>query len=195
MKKTLLITSLLAFIFVGLKAQDNEESAFKNSLRISPFHFFNSTFLLQYEHEFPRNQSLVVSGGVRLKQDTYEEKLGWQAELGYRVYFRPMKKVVNFFCGPYAGYSYLQVNDVYASGSEPYDETQKFNAINAGVLGGLRFTFAERFCMDISFGGGMQYTKRSPDIQTQEWPENDFFYDPGYTGIIPKANFSLGIKF
>ena len=76
------------------------------------------------------------------------------------------------------GYSYEVVK-------QEYDIKQ----LEGGVIFGIQMIFSKNFSLDFLLGGGI----RSSDIDNK--PLNLEFNSPerGYTGIVPKIGFDLGI--
>ena len=175
----------------------------KNELRVGLFDFVNSEFLLSYEHLFDNNTGIVINGGMILKQTSYEEKLGGEGELQYRLYMRPnYTKEPGFsfngiYTGPYVFYKYLDkttYNQYYNSNSGQYVTTKtnaNYSTIGAGVLVGMKFVIAHRITIDINVGGGLKYTDTHPETTKVS---SDVFSD-GYTGVAPRGRVTFGLRF
>jgi len=215
MKTLLLIiaTSLLllnnSFAQRGVVNKDTAQNKYttKNELRVGFFNLFNSEFFLSYERLFDNNTSLVVNGGMILKQTSDEEKIGGEGELQYRLYLRhnykkePSLAFNGIYTGPYVFYKYLDKtnNSIYYDydyntnfGAKIYTKTNyNYSTIGAGVLFGMKFIIAHRISVDISLGGGLKYTDTHPDLTNYYYD----IYSDAYTGIAPRGKITFGIRF
>ncbi len=177
----------------------------KNELRVGFIDFFNSEFLLSYEHLFNNNTGLVVNGGIILKQTSSEDKIGGEGELQYRIYMRPnYKKEPGFsfngiYTGPYIFYKYLDKTTryydwIYSTNGGSYGvnsyNNSNYSTIGAGVLVGMKFIIAHRISIDLNLGGGIKYTDTHPKTQNSY----NIFSD-SYTGIAPRGKLTLGLRF
>lgn len=177
----------------------------ENELRVGFFDFFNSEFLLSYEHLFKNNTGLVVNGGMILKQTSSEEKLGGEGELQYRLYMRPnYKKEPGFsfngiYTGPYIFYKYLDktnydYNTYYYSNSSSYVDNSvnaNYSTIGVGVIVGMKFIIAHRISIDLNVGGGLKYTDTHPSNAAT----GSSVFDEGYTGVAPRGKITFGLRF
>lgn len=184
----------------------------ENELRVSFLDFFNSEFLLSYEHLFKNNTGLVVNGGMILKQTSSEEKLGGEGELQYRLYMRPnYKKEPGFsfngiYTGPYIFYKYLDKTN-YSSYYNYYDSNSgsyidnpvlvnshknaNYSTVGVGVIVGMKFIIAHRISIDLNVGGGLKYTDTHPSNAAT----GSSVFDEGYTGVAPRGKITFGLRF
>ncbi len=179
----------------------------KNELRVGFFDFFNSEFLLSYEHLFNNNTGVVVNGGMILKQTSSEDKIGGEGELQYRLYMRPnYRREPGFsfngiYTGPYVFYRYLDKTTTSTRYNYDYNtgyqtvvttvESANYSTIGAGVLVGMKFIIAHRISIDMNVGGGLKYTDIHPETSKVS---SDIFSD-GYTGVAPRAKLTFGLRF
>lgn len=177
----------------------------ENELRVGFFDFFNSEFLLSYEHLFKNNTGLVVNGGMILKQTSSEEKLGGEGELQYRLYMRPnYKKEPGFsfngiYTGPYIFYKYLDktnydYNTYYYSNWSSYVDNSvnaNYSTIGVGVIVGMKFIIAHRISIDLNVGGGLKYTDTHPSNAST----GSSVFNEGYTGVAPRGKITFGLRF
>ncbi len=197
--KKFCIIFIVVLISSSLFAQEeNIVTKRNNEFRISFFQFIMSTFRLSYERMFNNNSSLVLNGEVRLKQEEYNDILGGGGELQLRFYAVPKQESEfdGFYTGPYILYRYTEITNYYDY--YPY-ETKKvssrdfFSNFGGGIIIGIKISAAERVTFDFNFGGGVKYTENSSSDPSTRYDDNIF--EPGFTGITPKANFSFGLKF
>lgn len=180
----------------------------KNIVKISPFHFAEGTFLLSYERMLAENKSSIMfSAGIHSKDSYYYyssgqqrfPEFGFQEELQFRLYvIQPQAYSRNdrgfwyfkgFYAGPYLQHRYLQrtvsnwdwVLQIYRQ------ENESLNEVAGGVLLGVQLAIGNRFFMDFYTGGGV---KQSFTNLTQFSPG---IGQPGYSGVIPKIGFQIGI--
>ena len=77
--------------------------------------------------------------------------------------------------------------DTYHTTNYDYDVKQ----VEGGVLMGIQLIFSEKLSLDLFAGGGL----RNSDFDHK--PIDLDFYSPdrGYTGIVPKIGFEVGVSF
>lgn len=207
MKKIYLIFSLIVIV--------NLSFAQEALVKISPFHFVDGTFYTTYERALNNNNSFTLSGGYHLTENG--DEYGWMGELQIRKYV--VKPKINsssesplsgIYAGLYAnGKYFLEHYEWYRENweVEPYydengqyqqgtgysydliDQEYDIKQIEAGVVMGIQMIFSDNFSLDFFLGGGL----RSSKIDNK--PTNVEFYSPdrGYTGIVPKIGFEVGL--
>lgn len=207
MKALIVVLSTLLFS-VNLFAQNGTEETEKprnNEFKVGFFQFFGGAFQLSYEHSFKNNSSIVLEGTANIVKNESKENLGGKGELQYRFYFPPKHKSKGFsyegiYTGPYALYGYLDtkeynnyVYDEFTNESyyKPYHNF--FSYYSAGILFGVKFAIAQKITMDINFGGGIKYADEGWKNANEK--RNYNIFSAGYSGVIPKGNFTFGIKF
>ena len=189
MKKKLTLV-IVATLFAGtLCAQTN-----RNHMLFSPFYFFDGTFMLSYERLFSTG-SLRITPSIKLQNindELYSQREGWGLDVGYKFFLNNRIRKANFYLGPYALYKNINVTESNTfEGDMIRSQTDTYNILGFGVDSGFKFIFG-RFTMDISLGGGIRYAYI--DGYRYKNSGSDWF-DFDYKGIVPRANFSLGIAF
>lgn len=200
-KPFFLIIILAILLWKPTFSQETEKTDYKNEIGVGFFQFFVNTFYMGYEHFF-NSSSIVINGGFTLYEDYYEEAIGGSAEVQYRFYSRWANEKISFlqidglYLSPYANYKYIDLTEYEEEWvGQTYHTTKKhhiYPSLGGGVLIGIKFFIVERLTVDFNLGGGVKYTFK------EEERDLDYSYslaDPGYTGILPKANLVFGIRF
>jgi len=162
-------------------------------VKVSPFHFLDGTIYTTYERAFNNNNSFALSGGYRLSDNG--DEYGWMGELQLRKYiFKPSinssseSSLAGVYAGLYGNGKYF-VEQFQTSNnfSQEYDVKQ----IEGGVLMGIQIIFSEKLSLDFFAGGGLR------DSNFDNKPIGLDLYSPerGYTGIVPKIGFDIGVSF
>lgn len=190
----------------GAQAEPKEESRFaKNHFYLSPFNLIASQFLVGYERDINKKHSILLMPGIILSDNNYAEAdFGATVEAQYRYHIVAVKNPrgktkndfrFNFYMAPFAQYQYLEYSDY-----SYYDEYGNYvsgesisNAYSGGLLFGTRFTFFERFTLDVYGGGGVKYSVNERNEEYYYYGGGIFF--PNYTGIIGKGNIQIGVAF
>lgn len=194
---------------LSAKAQSEENKDFvlpKAVLKLSPFHFFNSTF--QFGSEIfnqTRSRSFNIDVGVRSSSLTYDDAKGISTEIGFRKYVKPMtlrqRKSRQFYQGIYynifiqgsyfEGYSQEYIYNPTTGGAyDRYKITVK--SIAPGFYMGLQKTLWEVVLMDAYIGGGVKISEIDRSQQVGYYYDDELFA-PGYEGIYPKIGIKIGI--
>ena len=202
--KKVFITILIIILFISkINCQDDNSSVFyRNEIRTGIFQFFLNTFYLEYEHFISENSSFVISGGITLKKDSYEEVYGGEGGAQFRMYSNNIIRGFDFsntqglYFAPFLKYRYLDVTDIDGAEFSNIWEDGPFmniyNTIGGGVLVGVKFFVLERVSIDLNVGGKIQYTLTKNDHVP------DYGYEVfgiAYTGVSPSANLTFGMKF
>ena len=169
-------------------------------VKVSPFHFLDGTIYTTYERAIKNNTSFALSGGYRLSDNG--DEYGWMGELQLRKYvFKPAinesseSKLAGFYGGLYFNGKYLVENhashywqnDIRIKNNYEYEVKQ----MEGGIIMGVQILFSSKLSLDLFAGGGLR------DAQFENKPLGLEFYSPerGYTGIVPKVGFDIGIAF
>lgn len=214
MKRFFLTILALAFFLPSAFAQreaivpdldEPEQEPVVNIFKISPFHFFEGTFLLSYERMMKdQSMSLMFSAGVHSRQRWFDEseQFGFQEDLQLRFYALKPKNVSagskrffyfkGFYAGPYLSHRYRnQAISVFDWILQQNVATQQnVHEFSGGVLLGTQFAFGNRLFLDVYLGGGV---KRS--IGRNPNQSGSGVLDVGYNGVVPKGGLQLGIGF
>lgn len=171
-------------------------------VKISPFHLVDGTFYTSFEKNLNNDRSLYIAGGYRLSDNG--DDYGWMGELQIRKYLFRFNKSKNLggstFSGVYGG---LYANGKYFSEFEDeyyhydYDlvdsyffEDYEIKQGEGGVMMGIQLVFHKKLSLDFFVGGGLRGAEISGNYgRTPYSPER------GYTGIVPKVGFDIGISF
>ena len=202
---------LLALFSLSASAQNNDEGPeikaqepVKNIVKISPFHFASSTFLMRYERMFnEQKNSFMISAGLHSRENSWNQSsnsFGFEEELQFRVYvIEPSDMSAGarnffFFKGLYAGpYLFHRYREQDVStwdwiAQENIISREQINEISGGVVLGAQIALGNRFFVDMWVGGGV---KKSFGVTSQS-----FFPDitqPGFNGVHPKIGLDIGI--
>jgi hypothetical protein len=140
-------------------------------------------------------------GGFKLsKKDAIINKLGGNGEFQYRITLLYNKEAISTiirehssfaYFATFAQYRYEEITDVIDSETSEQKELKTYvNSYFGGVGFGLRVSAIDnRFTMNIFAGGGLKYS----NVYGQKKYDN--FTEVGYTGIMPKFGFQMGIAF
>jgi len=211
MKKIFSIVLCLG-LFAGLaRAQEGEapEPPVRNIIKFSPFHFVESTFLMAYERMMPSNKSSIyVNAGIHSRENSNffnggnpQPSFGFQGEVQYRAYVAvPRETSVRdkgffYFKGIYGGpYAYFRYRNESSSQWDPitltYDNTpQDITEYSGGVVMGVQFAIVNKLYMDFYTGGGIKFSQGGNDNVYRD------VTSVGYTGVVPKVGFQIGIGF
>lgn len=204
MKKIFLAAALLFVCGTLTRAEAQDLRSFKrNELTFSPIHFFDGTFKIGYQRNF-RTSALEISPSAIIKNSGgyYDNGLtGWALEGGYKLFFKEYPRTFMMYVGPWAFYKFLEdrfdANSDYHGSMQGVHSTKDLNSqysiLGAGVYFGLHWTFG-RFVMDLNIGGGVRTSSVSGyATKTDNYYDDDDFFEPGYRGMIPRGNFSVGI--
>jgi hypothetical protein len=160
-------------------------------LKVSPFHLIDGTFYSSYERIVGNDRSLYLAGGYRLS-DNGDDK-GWMGELQIRKYLFRLKSastnqslLSGFYSGLYGNGKYFSEYDKYDSFTEDFEIKQ----IEGGVIMGLQLVFHKKLSVDFFLGGGLRVSEITGDREYDE-----LFSPRGYTGIVPKIGFEVGVAF
>lgn len=204
----------LYLLFVGCTLVSLAYSQ-ESLVKISPFYFVDGTFQTSYEKAVKNDNSIAISAGYHLAENG--DEYGWMGELQIRRYVVKPKfnnssdsPLSGIYAGLYTNCKYFLQQDEWYNNSwiiEPYyddngmyvngegysyeiiKQEYDIKQLEGGVIFGIQMIFSKNFSLDFLLGGGI----RSSDIDNK--PLNLEFNSPerGYTGIVPKIGFELGI--
>jgi len=206
----------IALCFFGLGFcfnADAQNTEYKNSIKISPAQFANSTFELNYERFFnEKTHSILLSPAFMLRQNSPESLYGFKGQIQYRYYFSHLHKDthktwkfsnIGFYTGLYT--QYLNATEEYwgsyTSNNQNYI-TELFNkdisSIEGGVLIGMQIDIIPRLVLDLYLGGGIKYADVEDTMTPYIEGEYHSYYsvlDREYTGVVPKGGLQIGFNF
>lgn len=185
MKKSILLSVFAFFAF----------SAFSQSnlVKISPFHLLDGTFYTSIEKNLNNDRTIYLAGGYRLSDNG--DDFGWMGELQIRKYLYRFTKSQSLGDSPFSGvYGGIYANGKYFSefdGDNYYSpEHYEIKQVEAGVMMGIQMVFYKKLSLDFCVGGGL----RASDI-SGNYNRIPSFPERGYTGVVPKVGFEVGISF
>lgn len=202
---------LLLFItsFIGLVAFSQEEEIQTFKFRKAEISFdvsqlFIQTFKVGAEFRVKEDKTIALFAGIQYEDidDSYE--FGYVAEAQYRTYLlitawdmayksKNSQMLGGLYLAPFAQYKYLDKEYdewIWDNGNDRTVQKQsEFTMLSAGATFGYKLLLANKFTFDLNFAGGLRYSF----IEGDE-PENVGVIDPGYKGIFPKLQFTLGMQ-
>lgn len=215
MKKLLIIA--VAFIGMNAFAQDA-------LVKVSPFHFFDGTLYASYERALENNRSIQLDGGLRLADDGNDYGWMGELQLRKYLLsskFAGESVLSGFYAGLYANGKYFKEYNEWRDWntiSEPYweyvynkdgtenweesvwhqgeyeevivKESYDINQGEGGVIFGFQTIINKALSFDLFLGGGI----RGAQIDGKRL-DRLHGNDRGYTGVVPKGGFSVGIAF
>jgi len=207
------LTLAVCFVCFCSLTINGQNKQFKNSIKISPVQFANSTFELNYERFFnDKKQSIVISPALLLRETNPESLLGFKGNVQYRYYFTHLHESNNktwflsnigFYAGAYAQYLKAQ-EEYFGSYSDNFDyHTDLFekniSSVEGGVLLGIQIDIIPRFALDFNFGGGVKYADIEDTITPYLNPNDHYnsygVLDREFTGVVPRGSLQLGFNF
>ena len=215
MKKLLIIA--LALIGMNAFAQDA-------LVKVSPFHFFDGTLYASYERALENNRSIQLDGGLRLADDGNDYGWMGELQLRKYLLsskFAGESVLSGFYAGLYANGKYFKEYNEWREWNtiaEPYweyvynkdgtenweesvwhqgeyeevivKESYDINQGEGGVIFGFQTIINKALSFDLFLGGGI----RGAQIDGKRL-DRLHGNDRGYTGVVPKGGFSVGIAF
>lgn len=198
MKK--LITAFIFVLFVfSLNAQTKEPVERNNVFGFSVTRLFVNNMTYSYERLF-NSTGAYLSAGVIMKDNNQEKQLGGNVEFQFRLYpiLHREKVFHGLYVAPFLTYKYLDVtSDQYYWDPINYidiylqDQREFYNILGFGVMVGAKIAIANRLVFTYEIGGGLRYS----DNKNNSNYYGSNIFSPSYTGIIPRADISLGYFF
>ena len=193
-------------------------------VKLSPFHFFDGTLYVSYEKALENNRSIQLDGGLLVADNGKDYGWMGELQLRSYLFsskFAGNSVLSGFYAGLYVNGKYFnEYNEwrewntivepyweyVYnKDGTENWEESVwhqgEYSEITVkerydvkqgegGVIFGFQKIINKALSFDLFLGGGI----RGAQIDGKKL---DRFHeiDRGYTGVVPKVGFSLGIVF
>lgn len=174
-----------------------------NRVYFNLFDLVFSTFSVSYERDIRRNSLMITAGGI-LSEDKQKSKTGGMGEVHYRLNLVDEKagydRTALFYLSPYFQYKYIDAEEIINASTNSYPVTATYTYTTAanlrsyhvGALLGLSlYAFKGRFCTSFYAGSGL----RKVDIKGNQNLFNINLFQAGYSGVIPRLGFQLGIGF
>lgn len=193
MKKSLTVL-LLLISFATVSAQ-TDLTVGKNTFFLNPLPFYKNTFQIGYERKFGSVIGVLVNAGYTLVGTNDDGKRGGNGEVQFRYYFveRNGKTNWSFYIAPYAKFNYMESTWGYDNSQPDFSYRDIYvSSYNGGLLYGVKWTFKNRFAIDLYIGGGVQKSKINGELPS---PHMDVRYYGAITGFVPKFGFQFGYNF
>ncbi|MDD3877802.1 MAG: DUF3575 domain-containing protein [Bacteroidales bacterium] len=194
MRKVISCIVISMLLTGSLFAQTKEASEKNNLFSLSMTRLPLSNFYMGYERMFQNNTSIALNGGLILKDNTTESKIGTNLEFQYRFYSKIRREKVfqGIYFAPYLSYRYVDVEEKYSCYEDFIwinNAHQIYKTLGAGVGLGCKVAIAQKIVFGFEMGAGVKYSTGRRDYVDYN------IFDYGYTGIAPKADITLGIFF
>ncbi|MCH8318213.1 MAG: DUF3575 domain-containing protein [Bacteroidetes bacterium] len=191
-----------------------------NTLKLSPFHFITSTFMLGLEHATGETRTIQIFPGITFAEESnlYNAKdvFGLSVEVHYRIYLekgakRLMGSMNNKLSGLY-GAPYLFYKQISMDKEITYFSRDCVNpntcyitqdilveawSVGGGLIMGYQFIINNAAVLDFFGGGGVKYS-----VNNIENSINGYYITGGSnrlygfnTGVVPNFGFLLGVYF
>jgi len=206
--KKLIISAFSFFIAITAFSQNGKDTlelprrSNEVSLDIGPS--FMQTLQLGFEQRIGEKKSIVLFGGFRYSDNKDIKRLGYNAEVQYRSYI-PITSVDiahsiyvknplgGLYVGPFLQFKYLEVEgdddySYYSSNYGPYKTN--YSMFSGGLIVGYKLLLINTISIDTNIGIGMRYSEISGDE-----PSYIDIFEPGYSGIFPRVQFTIGKQF
>ena len=192
-KKSLSLLLLMICIASGYTQTDVIVG--KHTLFLNPLPFYKNTFQVGYERKFGSSIGVLFSGGYTLVTTDDDGKRGANGEVQFRYYFvgRNGKANCSFYIAPYAKFNYLESTWVFDTDQSGLSYKDIYvSAYSGGLLYGVKWSFKNRFTIDLNIGGGVQKSFINGELPS---PHMDVRYYGAITGFVPKLGFQFGYNF
>jgi len=130
--------------------------------------------------------SVLFNAGITLREGNFESLTGFNLELQYRLFGRKNSdsSYYRFFLAPVVSYKYIDQLYISNNTSNKY----YYNDYSAGMVLGMRFLIFDGFILTAELGGVLRYSHNNKGRAAS-------YFDPGYNGIAPKADVTIGYFF
>jgi hypothetical protein len=204
MKNLLLLFAFLvpgSFYITHAQLDDFEN---KNDFRVGIFSMVVSTIDLQYERLLAPDKSINLKGAVKYKDNGYDKEIGLMGELQFRYYLLTNTRSgyypfdMGLYAAPYGFFKVLEDDqpDIYSYFDEvhqnwvEFSDPVRYESYGFGVYAGFKGVMFKKLTVDLNFGGGLKITESNA-------PNNYSYdvFDDGFSGVVPRGNFSVGFLF
>lgn len=183
--------------------QDERSGEHKHFIYGSPLGIVTSTFNVTYERQLSNSNSIAIMGGATLSNTFDIDKKGGNGEIQYRVNLSKKLDRISknnfFYFAPYLLQKYIQIttkdyNYYYNDNNYGKKTTNTIVSYSGGMLLGIRLTnSSNRLAFNAFAGGGMKYSEISGTDSGRNY--NNGIWDIGFTGVVPRVGFQVGISF
>jgi len=155
------------------------------------------TFKLGGEFRVADESSIALFAGMRYQDKADKYYMGYTGELQFRAYVGVTARDMligtskDLFGGLYLG-PFVQYNNLHEEKfeNEVLIQETDYSMFSFGGLVGYKYLIGNKFSIDVNIAGGMRFS----DISGDE-PEKINVFKPGYKGMFPKGQFTLGMQF
>ena len=198
MKKIVLIMLLAAYTTANCQVADSTKK-YNNKLKFSVVNFFDNTLFLSYERTMKNGNALFVGVGPLYANTNNEPKSGLRSELQYKLYITEKIKensAKRIYFAPFFTYKFLEkkYTSYYIDNNIWPNYTVQYHSFCPGIIAGYSITVYNRINIDFYVGGGLKRTFDG-NFNGHINYDNYNLWDPGYSGVIPKVGFDIGITF
>jgi len=187
-------------VCVTASAQHNDTTkVYNNKLKFSVVNFVDNTLFISYEHTLKNGNGLFIGCGPLYSNSNSEPKSGLRSELQYKLYITEKQKsnsIKRIYFAPFLTYKFLEKKYISYYNGIAYvpDYTMQYHSFCPGIIAGYSITVYNRINIDLYVGGGLKRTFDG-NFNGHINYDNYNLWDPGYSGVIPKVGFDIGITF
>jgi hypothetical protein len=198
------------------------KKTFRNVIKFGPIHMLTSRLNLGYEI-FSKNhkRSLNLSGSFLLVSNSNSssifysgntsniETYGIAGEAQYRFYLAPVSysdknfSYNHIFVAPYFNLAFYETKGIYNIYNQVFNRNEEIpyrstlSASGGGIVIGYQlFLIKNILSLETYFGGGIRYSYSDTNqsgVYSEYTEKSSFVGNPGYTGIVPRIGFQIGI--
>ncbi|MBW8052007.1 MAG: DUF3575 domain-containing protein [Cytophagales bacterium] len=189
-----------------------------NTLKLSPFHFITSTFMIGLEHTIGKNRTIQLLPGVTFAEESniYNAKdvFGLSVEVHYRIYLEKgakrlmglmNNKLSGLYGAPYLFYKQISMdkkisyfcpdNQCSPGGIITENEFVEAWSVGGGLIMGYQFIVNNVAVLDVFGGGGVKYSQNNIKASMNGYITSDNSLLGFNTGVVPNFGFLLGVYF
>jgi len=197
MKKILFVLFIATYTTANCQNIDSTK-VYNNKLKFSVVNFIDNTLFISYERTLKNDNALYIGCGPLYSNSNGEPKSGLRAEFQYKLYITKKEKansIKRIYFAPYLTYKFLEKKSNYWNGNNTiFNLTKQYHSFCPGIIAGYSITVYNRINIDFYVGGGLKRTFDG-DFNGHILYDNDNLWSPGYSGVIPKIGFDIGITF
>lgn len=212
----LLLTGMVSTVF-GQRYNPETYESNRNIIKLSPWQLLGGIFEVSYERSLNEGKSsLQLMPAVTLRDrgwqgDSFSRIWGIEGMSQYRFYYnghhKPKKPayqsaVARIYAAPYYRIKYMQANytqNLARDGFEFSDGSNNFEdqslSQEGGFVAGLQLLAWDRFSFDLYAGGGVRFSQLVSNNPFDKQIRSDNMFNPAYSGVVPRLNFTMGIAF
>ena len=196
MKKIFLVLLIAVYTTANCQHMDSTK-VYNNKLKFSLVNFVDNTLFLSYERTMKNGNAWFIGCGPLYSNSNSEPKSGLRSELQYKLYITEKIKensIKRIYFAPYLTYKYLEKTSTVWNGFASSKVKNTYHSFCPGIVAGYSITVYNRINIDFYLGGGLKRTFDG-DFNGHIDYDNGNIWSPGYSGVIPKVGFDVGITF